>query len=393
MIANYSDPIVTLNQVYKASQEGSHPVLGACIIGPHYIVRKYEDLSDALSIGNYTGAIVTARAYPVRKTSQPTVDEKTVQILVKDAQLQYASYSTGYTFAFTDAARRRLTISSDSGSSVLFQDSLTATVDVIAGDKVKITVGGAAGTYTVRGLEKDAKGNLTRCVLSDPVPAGIISAVVFYRKTTCYVHENDFTATPTTIAVNASAKSAPINIGGASDSYTIASGKLYVEYRYLSKAYVNKYSFVSGIDYVEDALGKICPQNPLGVAVANAVEEAEGNFVYFIATDGNPSDSDELVELYKDAADKIADKDNIYGLVPCTDNKNVTLALLQFIEKQSAEQIPYFKFLYASKELPKPASDSSSSASITNAEIIESLVDWKQGSTIINLSKTNVVLL
>lgn len=43
MIANYSDPIVTLNQVYKASAAGTVPTLGACVIGPHYIVRKYED--------------------------------------------------------------------------------------------------------------------------------------------------------------------------------------------------------------------------------------------------------------------------------------------------------------------------------------------------------------
>lgn len=371
MIPNYSDPIVTLNQVYKASEEGSQPVLGACIIGPHYIVRKYEDFSDAQGI-SYTGAAIAARSYPAHKDTQPGIDSNAVQVLVKDAQLQYASYTTGYTFSFADAARRRLTISSDSGSAVLFQDSLANTVDVIAGDKVKLTVGGTAKEYTVRGLEKDAKNTFTRCVLSESIPAGTISAVVFYRKADCYMKATSFTPTQTTIAIDASAKSKPINIGGTSDSYTIASGKLYVEYRYRSNRFVDKYSMVSGVDYVQDMLGKICPENPLGIAVANAVEEAAGNFVYFIAIDGDTSDSDELVELYTEAADKIADKDNIYGLVPCTDNKRVILALLQFIEKQSAEQIPYFKYLYASKEL---TSDS------TNAEIVESLVDWKQGST------------
>lgn len=44
MITDYKDPIVTLNQVYRASTVGTTPVLGACIIGPNYFVRIYEDM-------------------------------------------------------------------------------------------------------------------------------------------------------------------------------------------------------------------------------------------------------------------------------------------------------------------------------------------------------------
>ena len=69
MIANYSDPIVTLNQVYKASEEGTTPVLGACVIGPHYIVRKYEDLGEGLFLGDYTGAAIAAQNYPKHKST------------------------------------------------------------------------------------------------------------------------------------------------------------------------------------------------------------------------------------------------------------------------------------------------------------------------------------
>lgn len=98
---------------------------------------------------------------------------------------------------------------------------------------------------------------------------------------------------------------------------------------------MNTYGQVADIDYVADLLGKVCPENPLGIAVANAVEESEGNFVYFVALDGDPEDEDDMVEAYTKALDLIADKDGIYGIVPCTDNQAVAKAILQFVEKQS----------------------------------------------------------
>lgn len=41
---------------------------------------------------------------------------------------------------------------------------------------------------------------------------------------------------------------------------------------------------VADIDDVQGMLGKVCADNPLGVAVACAVTESDGAFVYFTAT-------------------------------------------------------------------------------------------------------------
>ena len=99
MIPNYSDPIVTLTQVYKASEEGTVPTLGACIIGPHYIVRKYEDFGKALQLNsadNYSTDYATeytyaaglpARPYPARNNADGDIDLSSVKVFVKDAQL------------------------------------------------------------------------------------------------------------------------------------------------------------------------------------------------------------------------------------------------------------------------------------------------------------------
>ena len=351
------------------------PVLGACVIGPHYIVRKYEDLGEGLLLGDYAGAAIAAQAYPKHKSGEPNIDTATVKVFVKDAQLEYADYSSDYDFSFADTDRKSLVITDSNSNEVEFQDSIASTVDVAVGDIVKIVVGGVTKTFYVRGIEKDNSGNFTRCVLSAAVDAGTITEVKFYRIVDCYMKSTYFTPSATTIAVSSSAKSEDIDLGGGAGSYTIAAGKVYAEYRFRSDKFTKKYGMVSGIDYVEDMLGAICPENPLGIAVANAVEESAGNFVYFVAIAGDPTNSDSMVKLYEDAADLIADKDGIYGIVPCTDNKKVTLALLQYIEKQSAEEIPYFKYLYASKDIP---SDSSLE---TNSDIIDALVDWKNGET------------
>ena len=83
-------------------------------------------------------------------------------------------------------------------------------------------------------------------------------------------------------------------------------------------------------------LGKVCADNPLGVAVACAVTESDGAFVYFTATayeDLNNS----AVKVYNDAADLIADTDGIYGIVPCTADTEVIKNLLNFVTNQSGE--------------------------------------------------------
>ena len=373
MIANYSDPIVTLNQVYKASEEGTVPTLGACVIGPHYIVRKYEDFGNALQLNSkdnypegytYTYAEgLSARAYPARTSSDGTVDTATVKVLVKNAELEYKTYSgAGTTFTLSDGNDTLSIAESDSGSlvKVVFMDPYKdgEFVEAAAGDVVRLGVTEASDSYvvdcTIVGFMKDENGNYTKCVLSKTFPQGLtVTSAKFYKVKDCFVGDAFVTAQASSITVLGSTCSEPLDLGDGNEiPYPIYGGAFYAEYRVRSDKFVNTYGQVADVDYVADLLGKICPENPLGIAVANAVEESEGNFVYFVALDKDSEDEAEMVESYEKALDLIADKDGIYGIVPCTDNKAVAKAILQFVEKQSSEEIPYFKYLYASKEIP-----------------------------------------
>jgi hypothetical protein len=378
MIANYSDPIVTLNQVYKASAAGTVPTLGACVIGPHYIVRKYEDFGEALRLDSadnypaseyntvYTEAEgLTVRPYPARAGSDNIVDHVSkygAKVLVRDAELEFRAYngsdSVATVFELSDGDDT-LTVKLN-GTKVVFKDpyaEVTA-VPVLEGDVAKVTLDDSDSSVvscTVIGFLKDSNGKYTKCVLSKTFPAGAsIAEVKFYKVMNCYVSADSITAGDKNITVAAGAESEELDLLGNGEAvkYPIAAGAFYAEYRVRSDKFTKIYGQVADVDYVADLLGKVCPENPLGIAVANAVEESEGNFVYFVALESDPEETDAMVEAYSKALDLIADKDGIYGIVPCTDNKEVTAALLQFVEKQSQEEIPYFKYLYASKEIP-----------------------------------------
>lgn len=371
MIANYSDPIVTLNQVYKASEAGIVPTLGACVIGPHYIVRKYEDFGKALQLNSkdnypegytytYAGGL-SARAYPARNSADGDIDLSSVKVFVKDAQLEFSVYSSSnYTFTILEDRDTFAIASSSDSEDVVFMDPYRDGdfVEVMPGDIARITIVDGSDSFgidsEVIGFMKDDNGKYTKCVISKYIPTGaVISAVKFYKVKDCFVNELSVVAAAKTITVSGNATSEDLDLGdGNSAAYSIYTGAFYAEYRVRSNQFVNNYGQVADVDYVEDLLGKICPENPLGIAVANAVEESEGNFVYFVALENDSSDSASMVAAYEKALDLIADKDGIYGIVPCTDNQGVAKAILQFVEKQSSEEIPYFKYLYASKDIP-----------------------------------------
>ena len=380
MIQNYSDPIVTLNQVYKASEEGIAPTLGACVIGPHYIVRKHEDFGSALrldsadnySSNSYTTAYsyaagLAARPYPARETADSGVDTATAKVLVKNAKLLYKTFTAGAgtviaTFDTDEVSGVDTFSVTENGVAFKFRDPYADGSAVMpqAGDIIILTytVGSdsaeALTETTIAGFMKE-NGSYTKCVTTKSLEAGaVISKIEMLRVADCYVDGTSIAATDSMIAVLGSAVSEKINIGSdEANNYPIYGGAFYAEYRVFSKKFATNFGYAASTDYLEEVLGKICPENPLGIAVANAIEESAGNFVYFVGLESDPSDSVELVSAYTKAADLIADKDSIYGIVPCTSSAAVAEALLQFVEKQSSEEVPYFKYLSIGVDIPE----------------------------------------
>lgn len=371
MISNYSDPKVTLNQVYAPTTVGVAPILGACIIGPNYFIRTYADMGQALRldsddnypVGDYSNSFspqkgLSARPYPAREKEDGEIDTKDYKpaVFVKNAYLQYLTFEESDSIVIdAEYGDDTINIIDQTGKAYVFNgmSADASALPVEAGDGVLVKLGEDTIECMVNGFLKDSNGRYTKCVLSKSLPTEEINSVTFYKVSDCYI-DNQCIATNTsagTIAIKAGA-TATLDFGLGKTAYNILRGEFYAEYRVLSNRYVGKYGMVAGIEDIEQMLGKIGPLNPLGMAVCCAATEAASRYVYFTAISQTSTDSALLTKAYTEAADLVADIDGIYGIVPCTSDPQVSKALLQFVLSQSQEEIPYFKYLYSSVDIP-----------------------------------------
>lgn len=372
MITDYSDPIVTLNQVYKASVIGDTPVLGACIIGPNYFVHSVSKEGEALrldSADNYpTGDYkvkytsddgLEARPYPGLTSADGIIDtvKVTPKVIVKEAKLLYANFDSKDAFQVQkDTGYDTIKITEEGQTNYYVFKGISkkdTSIEAQAGDPVEIIVDNQPIKCFIQGFLKDSNGRYTRCVLTKAIPqTGIISGIKFFKIKDVTLTEG-ITYTESTIAVDPQL-SVSINLNGIEGTYSIQQGAFYVQYRSVSTRFIGKYGMLANVDDVQDTLGIVCPQNPLGIAVACALQESNNNFVYFTAVDVDRLEStQDIVKAYTDAADLIADKDGMYSIVPCTADEDVNAGLFSFVLSQSSEQIPYFKYLMGSVDIPK----------------------------------------
>lgn len=371
MISNYSDPKVTLNQVYAPTTVGTAPLLGACIIGPNYFVRQYTDLGQALRLdsddnypaGDYSNSFtpqkgLSARPYPAREKEDGEVDitDYRPSVFVKNAYLKYLAFEESDSIVIdAEYGDDTINIIDQTGKTYVFNgmSADASALPVEAGDGVIVKLSEDTVQCIVNGFMKDVNGRYTKCVLSKSLPTEEIISVTFYKVADCYVDEacvlTDKTANTISVKTGATATK---DFGLGQTQYDILKGEFYAEYRVLSHRYVGRYSMAASLQDVEQMLGKICPENPLGIAVANAVAQADSNFVYFTAIAQTSKDSGLLTKAYTEATDLVADMDGIYGIVPCTTDTQVLKALLQFVLAQSDEEIPYYKYLYTSVDIP-----------------------------------------
>lgn len=347
MIRDYSDPKVTLNQVYSASTIGSTAVLGACVIGPNYIIRSYKSNGDAMLIAKdadfkpATG--IAAIAYPKLKQGEQ-VKTSSVKVFVQNAELSYFQISDSVTVG-TDG------ITVTAKDVVFAGKNSTLPIDLQAGDTVSITYmpksGSAAAVFetTVQDIAYDGKSFALRSTLPQHKS---ISKINLAKVADVYLSKDSITALANTIAVKAAATTDQLTVCEQTKKFPVIGGNFYAEYAVLDTTYVGKLGVIAAStdDQVEDILGQVCQDNPLALAVACATQAAQGAFVYFTAVEQDTK------EAYYDAADLAADNDSIHGIVPCTTNKAILKELLSFVKDQSTAQIPFFKFLYASCDIP-----------------------------------------
>lgn len=382
MIQDYSDPKVTLSQIYAAATNGQSAVLGACVIGPNYKICSYGSNGQAARIQGqtaYSPTVGFSAAYPLRGSGDGAVDLNSVRVSARDAELIYQTLSDSYSFTLSSNI---LTIKKDGAAFYIAGTNNQLAIPVKAGDKVLVTIDSQVVQDTILALD-GVQGSYNKVQLLSAA-AGVVTKVQFMRTVDYAVLDADSVgATATLITVKANAKAIAL-LGAASALYPIHNAKFYAKYRSFNKTFVGKVLPIAATtdQQVADILGEVCQENPLALAVACATKAANSRFVYFTATEYDAQVADNVVdtrltEAYQQAADLVADNDAVHGIVPCTANKDVLQKLLEVANVQSNEQIPHYKYLYASCNIPQISDSETMSASRANALRVNTLVQNK----------------
>lgn len=392
MITNYSDPIVTLNQVYREGQDGSTPQLGACIIGPNYNIYSYDILgqdnrenirlhSDS-SIFSSDASII--RSFSFKEQTNGYLICDSVKIFVKDAQISLKEFDKStYTITINPATT---SVTSGLGNDVLSFFQGETAVDLKTHGIQKGTTLELNVTYksdpnnqvlkkkaVVTKLLANKDGIYCYCIINMILKDAVIESITAIKTVDGYMTDSSFT-----LHSDEDCKNSLVNQKGLASSeniayikftkpkikstftgteciYTVLSGACYVQYKAQSLSWQHAYGMVSKASLIEDLLGPICPQNPLAMAVAAAVSQADGNLVYFIALPQealiDTADTETTIQAYKEAIGLTQNKDNLYGIVPCTTNTKVLKALNTYLQNLEKQDIPILKYLYTAIDI------------------------------------------
>jgi hypothetical protein len=123
-------------------------------------------------------------------------------------------------------------------------------------------------------------------------------------------------------------------LGGVLQPLDVEDGKIYIHHR--DRVFVNA-DTVGSIDDVGGlaaALGTVHPDNPLSFGVFKALENANGEEVRYL---GLHSSSPVTLEDWLTALDILVGRDDVYSLVPLTQDKDVLDAFVAHCESQSTE--------------------------------------------------------
>lgn len=141
-------------------------------------------------------------------------------------------------------------------------------------------------------------------------------------------------ATQICIAAGIIAYDADWQSGGILQPLQVMVGDMYVHYRALLPNYSYTVGTISDISQVEAVLGTLSPDNPLAFGVLKALENNNGEEVKFLSVYNGPEDP----AAWTAALDVLVGRDDVYSLVPLTQEKAILDLFLAHVNQQSTPE-------------------------------------------------------
>jgi hypothetical protein len=169
---------------------------------------------------------------------------------------------------------------------------------------------------------------------------------------------------------NATAFDSEWTDSGVKVALPIESATLYLNYRTWLQTYVGDFGSINDTADIPSTLGTLHPDNPLAWGVYMALQNSNGQDVKFTAI-SNPNDPDAWLV----ALDVVADREDLYNLVPLTFNQTVLDAYKAHAEDQSGEEVGRWRAVVFGVRADRDIAVIDASTSTDKEEVLATISD------------------
>lgn len=313
------------------------PFMQLCVVGPVYQVETDVPVADfALSDEDYTTAYLN-------QTLGSVVDTSSVNIKMSDVYVKVWPADDGVNY-------RSATVNNDGPITKVTGDQkgdfATATIQVDDYIDLTYTDGDTVLTYSsaIQEVSSDGKTLTLKRNLPPPDGGATVTAVVKRPTKEDAIIESQFiTANEDAVTIK---KDVKVSTAVTDTAAQVVSATVYLSYRALRRDIANDFLTITSQSNAEAKIGSVNINNPMSVA-ASLIASAVSDMSYRIL----PIETDDA-NGYRQALDILSTNEDIYVIVPLTNDKDVISAYASHCTTLSEPEKSKWRIMYASQEMP-----------------------------------------
>lgn len=335
---NFRVPSVRVYQeLITTTVNPTTPFMRLCVVGPVYQVETDVPVADfALSDEDYTTAYLN-------QTLGSVVDTSSVNIKMSDVYVKVWPADDGVNY-------RSATVNNDGPITKVTGDQegdfATATIQVDDYIDLTYTDGDTVLTYSsaIQEVSSDGKTLTLKRNLPSPDGGATVTAVVKRPTKEDAIIESQFiTANEDAVTVD---KNVKVSTAVTDTAAQVVSATVYLSYRALRRDIANDFLTITSQSNAEAKIGSVNINNPMSVA-ASLIASAVSDMSYRIL----PIETDDA-NGYRQALDILSTNEDIYVIVPLTNDKDVVSAYASHCTTLSEPEKSKWRIMYASQEMP-----------------------------------------
>lgn len=313
------------------------PFMQLCVVGPVYQVETDVPVADfALSDEDYTTAYLN-------QTLGSVVDTSSVNIKMSDVYVKVWPADDGVNY-------RSATVNNEGPITKVTGDQegdfATATIQVDDYIDLTYTDGDTVLTYSsaIQEVSSDGKTLTLKRNLPSPEGSATVTAVVKRPTKEDAIIESQFiTANEDAVTIK---KDVKVSTAVTDTAAQVVSATVYLSYRALRRDIANDFLTITSQSNAEAKIGSVNINNPMSVA-ASLIASAVSDMSYRIL----PIETDDA-NGYRQALDILSTNEDIYVIVPLTNDKDVISAYASHCTTLSEPEKSKWRIMYASQEMP-----------------------------------------